>query len=174
MLRGVKWFAPGSIVRKGCSSQQRLHFRTHPPERHHSTNFFRPGRLFRGRTPCPQSERALVSGKGAGEEHSNPENVAGTRADGGPRRCFVSRSVRKTLTGSSRVSLPFRSHLDRNRTEEGLRRRHNQGHRWLWVTEGAAPEHGAQVPCRRLTRETGGWHFRVLLGSVPSVHKGHK
>ena len=109
LLREVKCLAPGYIVRKWCSSEQRLHFLTHQPELHHSANFFRS--LCRGKTLHPQSEGALLSGKGAGGQNSNPESVAGTRADWGPHHCFVSQGIGKTLipSGAHQVSLPFLS-----------------------------------------------------------------
>lgn len=57
------------------------------------------------------------------------------------------------------------------RQKEVPRMRQDQGHRPLWVAEGAAWGQGAWVPCGARKREVGGWHFRVPLGSVLYAHR---
>ena len=52
------------MVRKWCCREQRLHFLTHQPELCPLANFFRGNGLFRGKSLCPPSECASVSGKG--------------------------------------------------------------------------------------------------------------
>lgn len=49
--------------------------------------------------------------------------------------------------------------------------RYGQGHRSLWVADGATWGDGAWVSCGARKREVGGWHFRVPLGSVLYAHR---
>lgn len=95
-LPEVAWLGNGV-----CSREQGLHFLTHQPEPSHSANFFRGAPCVQGKNSCPQSERALASGRGRRVEQCLTQELRPSqgpcpaRADWRQHHECVSRGIRK-------------------------------------------------------------------------------